>query len=111
VKELCDLLQFQNSNHFGRIVPKRKICQESPDRHQKIDKNPRNKGVEKGKIVNADADEKAVIEELKATQFPTNQVEQFLQNILCKSGKRFQSGFGRFWFQIGNHSRVVSKKL
>jgi carbamoyl-phosphate synthase small subunit len=30
----------------------------------------------KGKIVNADADESAVVSELKSTNFPTNQVEQ-----------------------------------
>jgi carbamoyl-phosphate synthase small subunit len=43
---------------------------------RKLTRIIRNHGVLKGKIVDASADESAVIAELKSTNFPTNQVEQ-----------------------------------
>ena len=77
VKELCDLpSNFRTQITLDELFQKKNLSGISGIDTRRLTRILRNKGVEKGKIVNADADEKAVIEELKATQFPTNQVEQ-----------------------------------
>ncbi len=77
VKELCDLpSNFRAQMKLDELFEKKNLSGISGIDTRRLTRILRSKGVEKGKIVNADADEKAVIEELKATQFPTNQVEQ-----------------------------------
>mgnify|MGYP003583651801 CR=1 FL=1 len=77
VKELCDLpSNFTTQITLDELFQKKNLSGISGIDTRRLTRILRNKGVTKGKIVNAHADEKAVIEELKATQFPTNQVEQ-----------------------------------
>ena len=77
VKELCDLpSNFRTQITLDELFQKKNLSGISGIDTRRLTRILRNKGVEKGKIVNADADEKAVIEELKETNFPTNQVEQ-----------------------------------
>jgi len=77
VKELCDLpSNFRTQITLDELFKKKNLSGISGIDTRKLTRILRNKGVEKGKIVNADADENAVIEELKSTNFPTNQVEQ-----------------------------------
>lgn len=77
VKELCDLpSNFRTQITLDELFQKKNLSGISGIDTRRLTRILRNKGVTKGKIVNAHADEKAVIEELKATQFPTNQVEQ-----------------------------------
>ncbi len=77
VKELCDLpSNFRTQITLDKLFKKKNLSGISGIDTRKLTRILRNKGVEKGKIVNADADENAVIEELKSTNFPTNQVEQ-----------------------------------
>lgn len=77
VKELCDLpSNFRTQITLDELFQKKNLSGISGIDTRRLTRILRNKGVTKGKIVNADADEKAIIEELKATQFPTNQVEQ-----------------------------------
>ncbi len=77
VKELCDLpSNFRTQITLDELFKKKNLSGISGIDTRRLTRILRSKGVEKGKIVNADADEKAVIEELKSTTFPTNQVEQ-----------------------------------
>ncbi len=77
VKELCDLpSNFRTQITLDELFKKKNLSGISGIDTRRLTRILRNKGVEKGKIVNADADEKAVIEELKSRTFPTNQVEQ-----------------------------------
>lgn len=77
VKELCDLpSNFRTQITLDELFQKKNLSGISGIDTRRLTRILRNKGVEKGKIVNADADEKTVIEELKETNFPTNQVEQ-----------------------------------
>jgi len=77
VKELCDLpSNFRTQITLDELFKKKKLSGISGIDTRRLTRILRSKGVTKGKIVNADADENDVIEELKSTQFPTNQVEQ-----------------------------------
>lgn len=58
------------------FLPKKKLSGISGIDTRKLTRIIRNHGVLKGKIVNENADETAVIAELKTKNFPTNQVEQ-----------------------------------
>lgn len=77
VKELCDLpSNFRTQITLDELFKKKNLSGISGIDTRRLTRILRSKGVEKGKIVNADADEKSVIEELKSKTFPTNQVEQ-----------------------------------
>lgn len=77
VKELCDLpSNFRTQMKLDELFEKKNLSGISGIDTRRLTRILRSKGVEKGKIVNADADEQAVIAELKSTTFPTNQVEQ-----------------------------------
>lgn len=77
VKELCDLpSNFRTQMKLNELFEKKNLSGISGIDTRRLTRILRSKGVTKGKIVNADADEQAVIAELKSTTFPTNQVEQ-----------------------------------
>ena len=77
VKELCDFpSNFRTQITLDELFKKKNLSGISGIDTRRLTRILRSKGVTKGKIVNADADENAVVEELKSTNFPTNQVEQ-----------------------------------
>ncbi len=77
VKELCDLpSNFRTQITLDELFKKKNLSGISGIDTRRLTRILRSKGVTKGKIVNADADENGVAEELKAINFPTNQVEQ-----------------------------------
>lgn len=77
VKELCDFpSNFRTQITLDELFKKKNLSGISGIDTRRLTRILRSKGVTKGKIVNADADENAVVEELKSTSFPTNQVEQ-----------------------------------
>jgi carbamoyl-phosphate synthase small subunit len=77
VKELCDLpSNFRTQITLDELFKKKNLSGISGIDTRRLTRILRNHGVVKGKIVNADADESAVVSELKSTSFPTNQVEQ-----------------------------------
>lgn len=76
VKELCDFpSNFRTQITLDELFKKKNLSGISGIDTRKLTRILRNHGVVKGKIVNADADENAVVAELKSTTFPTNQVE------------------------------------
>lgn len=76
VKELCDFpSNFRTQITLDELFKKKNLSGISGIDTRKLTRIIRNYGVVKGKIVNADADENAIIAELKSTDFPTNQVE------------------------------------
>lgn len=76
VKELCDFpSNFRNQLTLHEFFQKKKLSGISGVDTRKLTRVLRSKGVVKGKIVDENADENAVIETLKTTDFPTNQVE------------------------------------
>ncbi len=77
VKELCDFpSNFRTQITLDELFKKKNLLGISGIDTRRLTRILRSKGVTKGKIVNADADKNAVVEELKSTNFPTNQVEQ-----------------------------------
>lgn len=76
VKEFCDFpSNFRNQLTLDEFFQKKKLSGISGVDTRRLTRVLRSKGVVKGKIVPADADENEVIETLKTTDFPTNQVE------------------------------------
>ena len=76
VKELCDLpSNFRTQMTLDELFKKKKLSGISGIDTRKLTRLIRNKGVIKGKIVDASADDEKIINELKNTNFPTNQVE------------------------------------
>lgn len=77
VKELCDFpSNFRSQMSLDEFFQKKNLSGISGVDTRKLTRIIRNFGVLKGKIVDADADEAAVINSLKNDQFPTNQVEE-----------------------------------
>lgn len=77
VKELCDFpSNFRTQITLDELFKKKNLSGISGIDTRRLTRILRSKGVTKGKIVNADGNENAAIEELKSTNFPTNQVEQ-----------------------------------
>ena len=77
VKELCDFpSNFRSQLSLDEFFAKKKLSGISGIDTRKLTRIIRNHGVLKGKIVDENADETAVIAELKTKNFPTNQVEQ-----------------------------------
>lgn len=77
VRELCDFpSNFRSQLSLDEFFAKKKLSGISGIDTRKLTKIIRNHGVLKGKIVDENADETAVIAELKTKNFPTNQVEQ-----------------------------------
>ena len=77
VRELCDFpSNFRSQLSLDEFFAKKKLSGISGIDTRKLTRIIRNHGVLKGKIVDENADETAVIAELKAKNFPTNQVEQ-----------------------------------
>lgn len=77
VRELCDYpSNFRNQLSLDEFFAKKKLSGISGIDTRKLTRIIRNHGVLKGKIVDENADETAVIAELKTKNFPTNQVEQ-----------------------------------
>lgn len=77
VRELCDFpSNFRSQLSLDEFFAKKKLSGISGIDTRKLTRIIRNHGVLKGKIVNENADETAVIAELKSKNFPTNQVEQ-----------------------------------
>ncbi len=75
VKELCDLpSNFRNQLTLDELFAKKNLSGISGIDTRRLTRILRSKGVLKGKIVSADADDQSVIESLKNTTFPTNQV-------------------------------------
>ena len=77
VRELCDFpSNFRSQLSLDEFFAKKKLSGISGIDTRKLTRIIRNHGVLKGKIVAENADETAVIAELKTKNFPTNQVEQ-----------------------------------
>lgn len=77
VRELCDYpSNFRSQLSLDEFFAKKKLSGISGIDTRKLTRIIRNHGVLKGKIVDENADETAVIAELKTKNFPTNQVEQ-----------------------------------
>lgn len=76
VKELCDFpSNFRTQMTLDELFKKKNLSGISGIDTRRLTRILRNKGVVKGKIVNAETDENSVVEELKVTTFPINQVE------------------------------------
>ncbi len=77
VRELCDFpSNFRSQLSLDEFFAKKKLSGISGIDTRKLTRIIRNHGVLKGKIVDENADETAVIAELKTKNFPSNQVEQ-----------------------------------
>ena len=77
VRELCDFpSNFRSQLSLDEFFAKKKLSGISGIDTRKLTRIIRNHGVLKGKIVDENADETAVIAELKSKNFSTNQVEQ-----------------------------------
>ena len=77
MRELCDFpSNFRSQLSLDEFFAKKKLSGISGIDTRKLTRIIRNHGVLKGKIVDENADETAVIAELKTKNFPTNQVEQ-----------------------------------
>lgn len=77
VRELCNFpSNFRSQLSLDEFFEKKKLSGISGIDTRKLTRIIRNHGVLKGKIVDENADETAVIAELKTKNFPTNQVEQ-----------------------------------
>lgn len=77
VRELCDFpSNFRSQLSLDEFFAKKNLSGISGIDTRKLTRIIRNHGVLKGKIVDENADETAVIAELKTKNFPTNQVEQ-----------------------------------
>ncbi|MGV4413089.1 carbamoyl phosphate synthase small subunit [Chryseobacterium sp. T1] len=77
VKEICDLpSNFRTQMDLNEFFERKNLSGISGIDTRRLTRILRNQGVVKGKIVNADADESSVIEELKSKIFQINQVEQ-----------------------------------
>ena len=77
VKELCDLpSNFRSQMSLDEFFQKRNLSGIAGVDTRKLTRIIRNHGVLKGKIVDENADENQVINELKNQSFPINQVEQ-----------------------------------
>lgn len=77
VRELCDFpSNFRSQLSLDEFFAKKKLSGISGIDTRKLTRIIRNHGVLKGKIVDENADETAVIAELKTKNFPTNLVEQ-----------------------------------
>ena len=77
VRKLCDFpSNFRSQLSLDEFFAKKKLSGISGIDTRKLTRIIRNHGVLKGKIVDENADETAVIAELKTKNFPTNQVEQ-----------------------------------
>lgn len=77
VKELCDLpSNFRNQLTLDEFFQKKNLSGISGIDTRRLTRVLRSKGVLKGKIVNADTEVNSVIESLKHTTFPTDQVAQ-----------------------------------
>ena len=75
VKELCDLpSNFRNQLTLDEFFAKKNLSGISGVDTRRLTRILRSKGVLKGKIVSSDADDSTVIESLKNTTFPTDQV-------------------------------------
>ena len=77
VRELCDFpSNFRSQLSLDEFFAIKKLSGISGIDTRKLTRIIRNHGVLKGKIVDENSDETAVIAELKSKNFPTNQVEQ-----------------------------------
>ncbi|MBF8456084.1 glutamine-hydrolyzing carbamoyl-phosphate synthase small subunit [Kaistella sp. G5-32] len=77
VKEVCDFpSNFRTQMDLDEFFQKRNLSGISGIDTRRLTRVLRNSGVVKGKIVAEDADENSVIESLKSTDFPTDQVAQ-----------------------------------
>lgn len=77
VKEVCDFpSNFRTQMDLDEFFQKRNLSGISGIDTRRLTRVLRNSGVVKGKIVAEDTDENSVIESLKATSFPTDQVAQ-----------------------------------
>ena len=77
VRELCDFpSNFRSQLSLDEFFAKKKLSGISGIDTRKLTRIIRNHGVLKGKIVDENSDETAVIAEPKSKNFPTNQVEQ-----------------------------------
>ena len=75
VKEVCDFpSNFRNQMTLDEFFKRKNLSGISGIDTRKLTRIIRNHGVLKGKIVDENADEQTVINELKSTTFPTNQV-------------------------------------
>jgi len=76
LKELCDFpSNFRSQMTLEELFNRKNLSGIYGVDTRKLTRILRDKGVVKGKIVHADADVDAVIEELKSAQFPNDQVE------------------------------------
>lgn len=76
VKELCDLpSNFRTQMTLDELFKKKNLSGISGVDTRRLTRLLRTKGVVKGKIVDADADQSTVINDLQTENLPTNQVE------------------------------------
>ncbi len=77
VRELCDFpSNFRTQLTLDELFKKKNLSGIEGVDTRKLTRILRSKGVVKGRIVNADANVEEVVADLKAKEFPTNQVEQ-----------------------------------
>ena len=103
VKELCDLpSNFRTQMTLDEFFIKKNLSGISGIDTRRLTRILRNKGVVKGKIVNAETDENSVIEELKVTNFPINQVEQVsTKTAYASPGRGFKVVLVDFGSKLG----------
>ena len=103
VKELCDLpSNFRTQMTLDELFKKKNLSGISGIDTRRLTRILRNKGVVKGKIVNAETDENSVVEELKVTNFPINQVEQVsTKTAYASPGRGFKVVLVDFGSKLG----------
>ena len=103
VKELCDLpSNFRTQMTLDELFKKKNLSGISGIDTRRLTRILRNKGVVKGKIVNAETDENSVVEELKVTNFPTNQVESVsTKTAYASPGRGFKVVLVDFGSKLG----------
>lgn len=103
VKELCDLpSNFRSQMSLDEFFQKKNLSGITGIDTRKLTRIIRNHGVVKGKIVDAAADDAQVVEELKAVQFPINQVEQVsTKTSYASPGRSFKVVLVDFGSKLG----------
>ncbi len=103
VKEVCDLpSNFRTQMDLDEFFQKKNLSGISGVDTRRLTRLIRNKGVVKGKIVDAEANVESVVADLKATTFPTNQVEQVsTKTAYANPGRGFKVVLMDFGSKLG----------
>lgn len=103
LKEICDLpSNFRSQLSLDEFFQKKGMSGIYDVDTRRLTRILRNKGVVKGKIVNDDADENIIVEELKSKTFPINQVEQVsTKTAYAAPGRSFKVVLVDFGSKLG----------